>query len=229
MDRIVYSDYSDFRYGARCAKVTGKQSLSKSLIATVSAAFAHHFLSMDLRRLLAWQRRHLPADSCAPPVSAAPRAHAPFQVRTPNTSPLVARPTTRARSPPPPLPHLVRIASAAIRRAPASSGANNTIVVVMTLLVIKMRGKKRGERRTHAIETFGIVYVVDRRSSRRRIVAVLTVFGEQSGEPGAQRGLVRVCRDVSNEDDTAGRVTRRSLSARRRRRLMVPTGCGCDD
>ena len=86
-----------------------------------------------------------------------------------------------------------------------------------------METKKK--RKTHAIETLGIVHIVERSSGGTLVV--VTVLREQSGEPRAEGGLVRVCRDVPNENDAAGRVRvtprnqKRRRFARRRRRTGV--------
>jgi len=59
----------------------------------------------------------------------------------------------------------------------------------------------------HGVETVGVVYVVERRGNV--VVPVLVMVREQCGEPRAQRGLVRVRRDVPNDNDAAVIVTRR--------------------
>src|SRR6266851_3696399 len=74
----------------------------------------------------------------------------------------------------------------------------------------------------HGVETVGVVYVVERRSIV--VVPVLVMVREQCGEPRAQRGLVRVWRDVPNDNDAAGAVS--VIVTRRRRRLgCMPSYC----
>jgi hypothetical protein len=70
----------------------------------------------------------------------------------------------------------------------------------------------------HGVETVGVVYVVERRGNV--VVPVLVMVREQCGEPRAQRGLVRVWRDVPNDNDAAVIVTRR-----RRRLSCMPSYC----
>ena len=133
------------------------------------------------------------------PVNAAPRAHALYGAHTPNTSPLVARPTTRARSPP---LRVVQITVAATPRVLASSSVNNTVSQGVTGGVGKVTGGGEGNARRRD-PWCSLVYVVERRGS---IVVVVVVVREQCGEPRAQRGLVRVWRDVPNDNDAAGAV-----------------------
>ena len=95
----------------------------------------------------------------------------------------------------------------------ASSSANNTVVISRRWY--KDVEKKKRRKKTHAIETLGIVHIVER-SSGGTLVFV-TVLREQSGEPRAESGLVRVCRDVPNENDAAGRVRVTPRNQKRRR------------